>query len=60
MTITRKQFLQEVEKALDVLNVGDFISAEYCTLTIEYVVQNGVPHIVVGERRTMKPIVMKK
>lgn len=59
MVVTRETLHEELDKALDSMGIGTDISAEYKTISLEYIVQDGKPHIVVGERKTVRPIPMK-
>lgn len=59
MIVTRLILHEEFDKMLDAMGIGDDIPMAYSAITLEYIVQDGKPHIVVGERRTVRPIPMK-
>lgn len=56
--ISRQALHDELDRVLDEWGIGKFLPGLYKTIRVEYILADGKPHIVVGERQTKKPIRM--
>lgn len=54
--MTRQAIHEELDRILDGWGIKETIPPLYNTIRIEYIQQDGKPHIVVAERTTLKPM----